>query len=255
MRRLVPFALAALAASAIACGTESSDDNVGEGEGAFTSRTREVCDLPAQPQSLDDLKKLDSCELKSLFEDQANKVQTMGMPLPNGAYEGVPLCRKDIIVESEQLPPRIKEIHGARFITGLLKISNTLTNKFANQLWHGKEFTAADGAKEGTVLNFIDVKSEGINETTKKSAEAIHAFDEKNQWMFLDYTPAATGLDGLLEGVSVKLIQHVYDTARVVNAKEGIWLGMAWLVNEPGKYEPGTPNTVPSCYFALKRKQ
>jgi hypothetical protein len=254
MRRVLPFALAAFAASAMACGGSESEDNVGEGEGAFTGTTRAVCDKAAQPQSLDDLKKLDSCELKGLFEDDANKAQTMGMPLPNGAYEGIPLCRKDIIPESETLPPKIKAIHGARFITGLLKISNTLTNKFASQLWHGKEFTAPDGARQGTVLNFIDVQSEGINETTKKSAEAIHAFDETNQWMFLDYTPAATGLDGLLEGVSVDLIQHVYDTARVVNAKEGIWLGMAWLVNDPGKYEPGTPNTVPSCYFALKRK-
>ncbi len=243
--------------AAVIAGCASESNEVESSEGAFSSTTRLTCPKPATPNSLDDLKRLDSCELKALFEDDAAKEATSDVKaLASGAYDGVPLCRKDIIPDGNALPPRIRqEIHGENLLMGLLKISNHATNGFAGQIWHGKEFTLAPNASRGSVLNFIDIQSDGINETTRKAAEAVHFIDTKNQWMVLDYTNALTGVRGALEGVSVQLIQHVYDTARLVNAEQNLYLGMAWLVNTPGVYEPGTPNTVPSCYFALKRKQ
>lgn len=246
-----------IAAAALVAGCAAGESNGApeSSEGAFTSKTRLDCATPKTPSSLDDLEKLDSCELKALFESDAAKEATSApSALASGAYDGVPLCRKDIIPDGSALPPRIRsEIHGESLLMGLLKISNHATNGFASQIWHGKEFTLPANATQGSVLNFIDLQSDGIQETTRKAAEAVHFIDTENKWMVLDYTNALTGVEGLLEGVSVKLITHVYDTARLVNPKENLYLGMAWLVNTPGKYEPGTPNTVPSCYFALKR--
>src|SRR5215213_9732899 len=163
MRRLLPFGLAAFAAFAAACGG-SGDGSIASGEGAFIEGETPAL---AQPQSLDDLQKLDSSKLKALFEDQTNRVQTMGMPLPNGPYDGIPLCRKDILPSTQELPPRIKDLN---VHTGPLKLSDRLTNKLASKIWHGKEFTAGDGAAQGSVKNFIDVSSDGIQPTTKTSA-------------------------------------------------------------------------------------
>jgi hypothetical protein len=238
------------------CASGQSNDSAGSSEGNFTAVTRLVCPQPATPNSLDDLTKLDSCELKALFEGELAKQNTSDTTaLANGAYDGIPLCRKDIIPDGSALPPRIRsEIHGENLLMGLLKVSDHATNGFAGKIWHGKEFTLPANATKGSVLNFIDIQSDGINETTRKAAEAVHSIDPDNRWMVLDYKDAFTGVEGVFEGVSVQLIKHVYDTARLVNKEQNIYLGMAWLVNTPGVYEPGTANTVPSCYFALKKK-
>jgi hypothetical protein len=249
-----------LTVMAVACGGQDSDD-VGGSEGAFSSTTRTTCESAPAPNSLEDLAKLDSCQLKAMFESDAAKTATVGSALPDGPHDGMPLCRKDILPSAAELPAGVAAISGAKFLISLLKISNHLDNAFASALWHGKEFTAEPGAKRGSVLNFIDLRTQGIDETTRKSAEAVHFIDTDNQWMVLDYTNAVTGLPGKLgkfdqlEGITVDLITHVYDTARLVNPEKGIYLGMAYLVDEPGKYEPSKPKSVvPSCYFALRKK-
>lgn len=252
MRHHALCGLVGIVATMAGCASGSADA-VDSAEGEQTAAT---CPKPATPSSLDDLKGLSSCQLKALFEsDEAKAATSTPAALANGAYEGRALCRKDIIPASAEFPPEVRKIRGAEALVGLLRTSDTVSNGFAGQVWHGKEFTLATHATRGSVLNFIDFASpEGITTETNKRAEAEYFIDAKNQWMAIDYTNAFTGIDGLLEGVSVKLIQHVYDTARLVNPKEHLYLGMAYIVNTPGKYEPGTPNTVPSCYFAIQRK-
>jgi hypothetical protein len=236
--------------AAAGCAGSGSDDSTG-GSAAAVSTTA-TCTADA-PSSVDDLSAMDSCHLQALFEDADVKKATTGSPLLNGPYDGTPICRKDILPLGSQLPAGVKAISGAPALIDFLHLSNTIDNNFASSLWHGKEFTSPPGAKQGTVLNFIDITTPGITATTRKSAEAVHFADAENQWLVLDYTNAVTGLDGLLSGISVEIISHVYDTVRLVNADKQIYLGMAWLVDKPGHYEANNPAVaVPSCYFALQ---
>jgi hypothetical protein len=234
----------------VACGGGSSSDGTDGSGAAISSGT--TCDPAQTPNQVGDLQNLSSCQLKSLFDSEFAKQTTSDAPLLNGPYDGTPLCRKDILPAGSQLPAGVKAISGASILIDFLHISNHLDNGFAGSLWHGKEFTTPPGAKQGTVLNFIDITTPGIQETTRKSAEAVHFHDDVNQWHVLDYTNAVTGLDGLFEGISVKLIAHVYDTVRLVNPDKQIYLGMAWLVDQPGKFVANDPSAaVESCYFAL----
>jgi hypothetical protein len=98
------------------------------------------------------------------------------------------------------LPEGVKAIQGSELLIDLLHLSGSFDNGFAGALWHGKQFTARPGATRGSVLNFIDLDSNGITPTTRKSAEAVHFHDPVNRWMVLDYSKAVTGLDGLLQG-------------------------------------------------------
>jgi hypothetical protein len=248
---MLVFGLAALTAGIAGCaGGSDSDSSAGSAAAMSAPGT---C-APAQtPNTFEDLQALDSCQLNSLFDSEFAKQMTMVAPLPNGPYDGIPLCRKDIIPSGSGLPAGVRSISGAPLLIDIFKLSNTLDNKFASALWHGKEFTAGAGAQQGTVLNFIDLDSNGINSGTHKSAEAVHFHDLQNRWMVLDYSKAVTGLQGLLAGISVEIISHVYDTVRLVNPDQGIYLGMAWLVDKPGVYEANNPAAaVESCYFALK---
>jgi hypothetical protein len=251
MRHVVLIGLAALAA--VACGGSTSDSADGS-EAAVTAGG--TC-VPAQsPNAFEDLQRLDSCQLKTMFESDVAKQMTQSAPLLNGPYDGVPLCHKEILPTGSQLPAGVRSITGAPLLIDFLHLSDHIDNGFAGSLWHGKEFTTPPGAKQGTVLNFIDITTPGIEATTRKSAEAIHFHDDANGWHVLDYTNAVTGLDGLFEGISVQLIAHVYDTVRLVNPDKNIFLGMAWLVDKPGHYEANNPAAaVPSCYFALKPHQ
>ena len=242
------FALTATAVAGCASGSES-DDGTG---GAAALSGSGTCTADS-PSSVDDLSQMDSCHLKALFEDEKVMQATDGSALLNGPYDGTPLCRKDIIPLGSQLPAGVKNITGAPALIDFFHLSNTIDNDFAASLWHGKQFTTPPGAKQGSVLNFIDITTPGITATTRKSAEAVHFADPENHWLVLDYQNAVTGLDGLLAGISVEIISHVYDTVRLVNADKQIYLGMAWLVDKPGHYEANNPAAaVESCYFALQ---
>ena len=243
--------LVALTATAVAgCASGGGSDDSAGGAAAISSNPQ--CDAD-NPCTVDDLKNMDSSHLKALFEDQKVLKATDGSALLNGAYDGTPLCRKDILPLGSQLPKGVHDITGAPAIIDFLHLSNTIDNNFAASLWHGKQFTTPPGAKQGSVLNFIDITTPGITDTTRKSAEAVHFADADNHWLVLDYQNAVTGLSGLLAGISVEIIAHVYDTVRLINAEQQIYLGMAWLVDKPGHYEANNPAVaVPSCYFALQ---
>jgi hypothetical protein len=249
---MLVFGLAALTAGIAGCAGGSDADSSGGSANAFSSAPT-TCSPAQTPNSFEDLQALDSCQLKSLFESEFAKQMTMSAPLPNGPYDGIPLCRKDIIPTGSGLPAGVRAISGAPLIIDIFKLSNSLDNTFASALWHGKEFTAGPGAQQGSVLNFIDLDSKGINADTHKSAEAVHFHDLQNEWMVLDYSKAVTGLQGALAGISVEIISHVYDTVRLVNPDQSIYLGMAWLVDKPGVYQANNPAAaVQSCYFALR---
>jgi hypothetical protein len=252
MRHVLLLGLAIVPAFVVGCGGSESDS----ASGSAAAVTAGTCAPPPTPNGFEDLQNLSSCQLTSLFQSEFAKQNTDTAPLLNGDYDGIPLCRKDMLPTVSQLPAGVRNINGAGLAIDFLGLSNHLDNGFAGSLWHGKEFTTPPGAKQGTVTNFIDMTTPGIEATTRKSAEAIHFHDAVNRWHVLNYAGAVTGLDGLLEGISVQLIEHVYDTVRLVGPEQNIFLGMAWLVDKPGQYEPNNPaEAVASCYFALKPHQ
>lgn len=241
----------ALGMFAVGC-SSSSEEAVDNTDDALETD----CDRPAVPDTLDGLSKYSACQLQKLFESDEAKAATAEHGIPKGAYDGIPLCRKEVLrtVKSEQMPAGVKAIGGAKLIYDLLKLSDTFDNTIAKEIWHGKNFTPA-GDVVGDVNNFIDFTTDEITADTKTSAEAKYFIDPDHKWLVLDYQNAATGLP-FLKKVSVELIRQVYDTARLVDKEKGIWVGMAWMVDKPGKYTPEVPNTViPSCYFALKKHQ
>ncbi len=244
------------AAFAVGCsGSSSSGDEPEATEGELGV---EACSAPRVPTSLAGFEKMKTCQLEALFQSPAAKENTAAAAIPVGAFEGVPLCRKELLrtVRSSDIPPAVKAL-GIEAILKLLSVSDGFDNKVAGEIWHGKHFTPnAPGAELGFVNNYIDITDRGINDDTRRAAEADYFIDRKadRNWLVLDYKGASTGLRGL-KHFSVELIHQVYDTARLVDKERGIWLGMAWMVQTPGEYSPETPKTVmPSCYFALQRR-
>ncbi len=257
------FALAGLSAL-VACGGQGSSDE--ESAGALeASATHPVgiaaCAAPDMPTSLDGFKKLEACSLLSLFESERAHALTREFGMPDGPYDGVPLCRKEVMrnISSKELPRGVREVGGAEALFDALKLSDTANNGIAKAIWHGKLFTRTAGAAMGDVLNYIDVTEKDINADTKRSAEAKYFHDKDRNFIVLDYKAAETGLSSLIK-LDEKIIRQVYDTARLVDKERGIYLGMAYLVDKPGEFTPeardadGNKSFAPSCFFALQKK-
>jgi hypothetical protein len=251
---LAPFVLATIAFAAAGCSSNSSAADDDSSAGALEETS---CTAPAMPTDLDGFKKLSSCQLGKLFDDENAKAVTSRVGMPDGPYDGIPLCRKDLLKQTKasDLPRGARDAGVSKFIYSLLEVSDTADNSLASEIWHGKLFTREPGAPEGDVLNFIDATENDINADTRKAAEARYFIDQPNQWLVLNYANASSGLR-VLKNVTVDMIRHVWDTARLVDEQRGIYLGMAWFIDKPGEYTPEiSGTTAPSCYFALKRHE
>jgi len=247
-----------LASATFAVGCSGSSSSEQEPEATEGELGVEACGAPRVPSSLAGFEDMKACQLEALFQSADAKRNTATAPIPVGAFEGVPLCRKELLrtVRSSDIPAAVKDL-GIEAILKLLSISDRFDNKVAGEIWHGKHFTPnAPGAELGFVNNYIDITDRGINDDTRRAAEADYFIDRRadRNWLVLDYKGASTGLRGL-KHFSVELIHQVYDTARLVDKERNIWLGMAWMVQTPGEYTPEDKKSfMPSCYFALQRK-
>lgn len=257
-----PFLVLATAAT-LGCSSNGSQV-AGDSNDALQSAD-DGCVTPAVPSELADFQGLSSCQLKALFDDEGAKEATVRAGLPDGPFDGVPLCRKDVLraVPQSSIPPGVSTISGFASIWKFLELSDSIDNAVASKIWHGKYFTppSSDGsgdvlgyAEIGDVNNFIDITSGRISDDARRSAEAKYFIESQSdrRWLTLNYMNAQTGTR-VFQDLSVEFIRHVYDTARLVDAERSIYLGMAWLVDEPGVYSEEPGKMMPSCYFALKK--
>src|SRR4051812_47649358 len=115
---LVHAAVVVITSMTLACSGES-DETAGSGAAQTADSS------PAMPSSAADLEKLGSGELAAIFNGELAKQNTLAATaLPNGPYDGTPLCRKDILPTGSELPQGVRDIHGAKLLIDLLHISN-----------------------------------------------------------------------------------------------------------------------------------
>src|SRR5678815_3041107 len=126
--RTFPFALVSaltVAGGLFACSGSSSEEPSNTDDELQAETT---CERPSVPSDLKGLEKYSSCQLKALFESDEAKALTAAAPLVEGAYEGVPLCRKadikPILADTSVVPANVKAVGGIPALR-LLSLSET----------------------------------------------------------------------------------------------------------------------------------
>ena len=148
-------------------------------------------------------------------------------------------------------------------VLALRALDGNQLNTLASFLWHGKKFTPRTTASLSGVLQSsasdFTVVGDVINNIGRPdvdfSAEALLDVDRPNASLDLDYSAAQTGLElpgnvdiPGISAISVEIIQHVWDRVRLVNADAQLYVGTAFIVDQPGTYDA---SAVPLCNFAL----
>lgn len=191
----------------------------------------------------------------------------MGNVVFDGLYSGLPLCFP------REMPPASAFPAGARAETGFDQLvgafrllTNNQMNRVAGFIWHGKKF---DRHTEDSVSQLLSDRAgnylfvgDVINNIGRTdidfSAEASLLLDRPHNSIDLDYSLARTGLqlpgNIPIPGVSkitVPIIRHVWDRVRLVNPDKKLYVGEAYIVDQPGVYDD---RAVPLCFFALTPK-
>jgi hypothetical protein len=267
-RATFPFAALVLALGAC---TQAPVDTEASSSAAI-GKEKSACGLAADracPKSLEDLENLSYEDLSAVFEASkesnvafqeqlAEALAKNAGAVPEdkkaltlaGTYDGRAICRSDKFPLPNQFPRSIRETLAGRALVHLVAwMPDPAINWIAESVWKGKVFDQNPTASGtlGTVVNRIN---------GSLFAEASYLSNASFGSQDLDYQNAKTGLGISLikpvENFSVFVIRHVYDAVRVVNADERLYLGMAYMVDEPGKFDPNT--ALPVCYFAMKPK-
>ncbi len=252
--------MAAMATTVAGCSGSSAED-AGLSEADVTGTTKVCTSDGSCPTTLAELTTMKSGDLHQLFEAGG-----MGNEVFSGVYRGVPLCFPSEIPAPEAFPAGARSVIGFDLLVrGVRLLSQDHMNGIAGWIWHGKKFTPrqpgslADVIAQQRDLDMVpiaDVKNNIGRTDVDFSAEAILVADRPGRSIDLDYHVAETGLE--LPGnipilgvssVSTEIIQHIWDRVRLINAEANLYLGVAYVVDTPGKYDQ---TAVPMCYFALQ---
>jgi hypothetical protein len=259
MRCVEIVSVVAVLVGASGCEAESSAV-VGHGSAAVSGQTTAVCTSGGVcPAHFSELQSMSSADVGSLF-DQG----TAGDVVLNGNYSGLPLCFPDQIPPASSFPAGAQAVPGFDLlVTAMSALTPDQLNGLASFVWHGKKFTALTTEPVSQLLqeragDFVFVANV-VNNIGRPdvdfSAEALLDLDRPNDSIDLDYSVAQTGLElpgdvniPGISGISVEIVQHIWDRVRLVNADAQLYVGTAYIVGQPGTYD-GT--AVPLCDFAL----
>jgi hypothetical protein len=200
--------------------------------------------------------------VRELFEKGS-----MGDVVFDGLYSGLPLCFP------REMPPASAFPAGARAEVGFDQLVNAFRllttnqmNRVAGFIWHGKKFNphTQDSVSQllqergGNYVFVADVVNNIGRTDVDFSAEASLLLDRPNKSIDLDYSLARSGLqlpgNVPIPGISkitVPIIRHVWDRVRLVNPEKKLYVGEAYIVDQPGVYDA---SAVPLCFFALTPK-
>jgi hypothetical protein len=263
MRTLFSIAVATVMTTLVAGCSDSgpsSEDDASLGEDAITS-AKKVCTRSAKcPSTFGELSKMSSGELKELFDKGA-----VGDTVFKGIYSGLPLCFPQELPRADQFPAGARAVTGFDPLVGALRLlGQKQMNDLAGFIWHGKKFTpmvngtitTVNAQNQGKPLVPIAGVVNNIGRTDVDfSAEAVLNLNRRDKSIDLDYHGAKTGLQlplGLpipgISGISTEIIQHIWDRVRLIDPKQNLYLGVAYVVDKPGVYDA---SAVPMCFFAL----
>lgn len=243
-----------------ACSQHDSTSGTAESQ---NTEAHPICTAAgACPKAFDDLTRLSSANLRELFDKAP-----MGEDVFDGSYSGLPLCFPQEMPPASAFPAKARAEQGFDQLIGAFHLlSSAQMNRLAGFIWHGKKFTSHETASVSELLEerpgewvFVaDVINNIGRPDVDFSAEASLLLDRKHKSIDLDYSFARTGLllpnnvpiPGISK-ISLPIVRHIWDRVRLVNPTTKLYVGQAYVIDEPGVYDE---HAVPLCFFALTPK-